>query len=595
LNRRIEDYALIGNRRTAALASRDGSIDWLCLPRFDSPSCFAAILGGEEQGRWLITPQSRARSVRRKYRGDTLVVETIFETCEGEVALIDFMPVAEETGRVDLIRLVKGRKGTVPMRMELMLRFDYGEIIPSIKYRDGALHAVGGPDAVLLHTPVEMHGDDSETRAEFVVSEGETIPFSFIRHESWLPAPRPDDPIRLLDQNERWWIKWASRSVYQGPYRSAVVRSLITLKALTYCPTGAIVAAPTTSLPEWVGGRLNWDYRYCWLRDSAFMMCALLVSGYTDEAVAWRKWLMRTLAGRPRKLQTVYGLEGQRRLAEFELSHLPGYCGSRPVRVGNDAYKQFQLDIYGELLGALYIGARYQIAVDEEVWLKHCEFLSFLEEAWEDPDNGIWETRSGPRHFTSSKVAAWAAFDRAVKLIESQNLKGPLEKWRAIRDRIHSDVCARAYNERQKTFVKSYDGNELDASLLLVPLRGFLPADDPRVVRTVEAIRRELMEDGLVKRFRHTSDGGEEGAFLPCTCWLVDCLIAMGRTSEARKIFERLLGLCNDVELIAEEYDGRNHRLLGNFPQALTHVALINSAANLSAAQTPLKLLRAEY
>ncbi|MGH7986331.1 MAG: glycoside hydrolase family 15 protein [Candidatus Binataceae bacterium] len=591
---RIEDYALIGNLHTAALVGRDGSIDWLCVPRFDSPACFAALLGGPEHGRWLIAPEGGVKTVRRSYCGDTLVLETIFETDDGVAALIDFMPIKEQTRQVEVIRLVEGRKGSVPMRMELVLRFDYGEIVPWVRHSSGGVRAVGGADAVLLHTPIETHGEDLKTLARFTVSKGQVVPFTMIRNDSWLPLPQVDDPIHLRDENEDWWKQWVSRCAYDGPFRKTVVRSLITLKALCYRPTAAIVAAPTTSLPEQVGGPLNWDYRYCWLRDATFTLTALLVSGYTKEAVAWREWLLRAVGGQAHKLQIMYGLAGERRLKEFELPHLPGYEGSHPVRVGNAAYEQFQLDVYGEILNALYLAHNYQLKIDEDAWRMQCVFLAFLETAWEKPDDGFWEVRSGPRHFTESKVAAWAAFDRAVKLIESHGLEGPLEKWRAIRDKIHVDVCAHGFDSKRNTFVQYYGASELDAALLRLPLIGFLPANDPRIVGTVAAIERDLMENGLVKRYRKAMGGGSEGAFLPCTFWLVDCLVAMGRGDEARKIYERLLGLCNDVGLLSEEYDNNQGRMLGNFPQALTHIALINSAFNLSHHQKPLKLARAE-
>jgi GH15 family glucan-1,4-alpha-glucosidase len=590
---RIEDYALIGNMHTAALVARDGSIDWLCVPRFDSPACFAALLGGPEHGRWLIAPENAVKAIRRGYHGDTLVLETVFETDDGVVALIDFMPMKQETGQTDVVRLVEGREGAVPMRMELVLRFDYGEIVPWVKDTTEGWRGVGGPDAVLLHAEVKTHGDDLKTAARFVVSKGQTIPFTLSRNGSELPPPQLVDPLRLRDENEAWWKKWASRCAYEGPYRGEVVRSLITLKALSYRPTGAIVAAPTTSLPEHLGGQFNWDYRYCWLRDATFTLCALLISGYSEEAIAWRAWLMRAAAGQARQLQIMYGLSGERRLKEFELSHLPGYEGCQPVRIGNAAYEQFQLDVYGEILNALYIAHRYRIKIDEDVWRMQSMLLGFLESAWERPDDGIWEVRSGARHFTESKVAAWMAFDRAVKLIEHEGLHGPLEKWRAIRARIHADVCERGFDRSRNTFVQYYGSGELDAALLRLSLIGFLPANDPRIVGTVEAIQRDLMEEGLVKRNRQAM-GGSEGAFLPCTFWLVDCLVAMGRNGEAREIYERLLGLCNDVGLLSEEYDQSERRMLGNFPQALTHISLINSAFNLSHHKKPLDVARAK-
>jgi GH15 family glucan-1,4-alpha-glucosidase len=590
---RIEDYALIGNMQTAALVGRDGSIDWLCVPRFDSPACFAALLGGPEHGRWLIAPEGGVRAVRRNYHGETLILETIFETDGGVVALVDFMPIKERTGQVDVIRLIEGRQGSVAMRMELVLRFDYGEIVPWVRRTGDGVRAIGGPDAVSLHTPVETHGEGPKTVARFTVSKGQTVPFTMIRNDSWLPPPRVEEPMRLRDENEAWWKKWVSRCAYDGPFRKEVVRSLIALKALTYHPTGAIVAAPTTSLPEQLKGPLNWDYRYCLLRDTTFTLCALLVSGYREETLAWREWLMGAVAGQADKLQIMYGLDGERRLREFELSQLPGYEDSKPVRVGNAAHEHFQLDVYCEIMNALSIAHHHQIKIDDDAWRMQSVFLAFLEGAWQKPDDGMWEVRTGARHFTESKVGAWVAFDRAVKLIENHGLPGPLERWRATRDKIHADVCAHGFDSKRNTFVQYYGADELDASLLRLPLIGFLPASDPRIVGTVEAIQRELMEGWLVKRYREAMGGGSEGAFLPCTFWLVDSLVAMGRDDEARKIYERLLGLCNDVGLLSEEYDQREGRMLGNFLQALTHIALINSTFNLFYPRKPLNLARA--
>ena len=594
MSSRIEDYALIGNMHTSALVASSGSIDWLCVPRFDSPACFTALLGRPEHGRWLIAPVAAVKTVRRSYRGDTLVLETIFETDDGEVALIDYMPSTQKIGQTDLVRLVEGRKGAIAMRMELVLRFDYGEIVPWVTDTDGNLRAVGGPDSVALFTNVETHDEDTKTTAQFTVSKGQTTSFILVRYDSERPLPQINDPIRQRDRTEAWWQKWASRCIYQGPYRNEVIRSLITLKALSYRPTGAIIAAPTTSLPEQLGGSLNWDYRYCWVRDATFTICALLVSGYTEEATAWRAWLMRAIAGEAHKLQIMYGLSGERRLKEFELSHLPGYEGSQPVRVGNAAYEQFQLDIYGEILNALYIAHRNRITIDRDTWRMACALLGFLERVWEKPDDGIWEVRSGARHFVESKVAAWMAFDRAVKLVEHDGLPGPLVRWRAVRARIHAEVCERGFDLSRNTFVQYYGASELDASLLRLPLVGFLPGDDPRIVGTVEAIRRELVKDGLVIRFRRAIGDGSEGAFLPCTFWLVDCLVAIGRRKEAQQLYEQLLRLCNDVGLLSEEYDRGKRRMLGNFPQALTHISLINSAFNLSHHQKPLDIARAD-
>jgi len=579
---RIEDYALIGNTYTAALVGRDGSIDWLCLPRFDSPACFAALLGGPEHGRWLIAPDCRVKAVHRNYRGDTLILETNFDTDNGEVALVDFMPINEQPGQIELIRLVEGRSGSVAMRMELVIRFDYGASVPSIRNTPDGIQAIAGPNEVLVQTPIQTHGDDLKTVACFAISKGETIPFILKRNDSHLPLPPVEDPLRLLDDTAVFWRQWISRCTYKGPLYKQVIRSLITLKALIYSPTAAIVAAPTMSLPEHLGGDLNWDYRYCWLRDASFAFNALLAAGYPEEAVAWRAWLARAVGRQVQKLQIMYGLAGERCFEEFELLHLPGYEGSRPVRVGNAAYQQTQLDVYGEILNALYFACGYGIKIDNDDWRMHCEFLRLLESAWERPDDGFWETRGRPRHFTESKVAAWVAFDRAVKLIEKFGFVGPLKKWRVLRDRIHADVCAHGFEPKRNTFVQYYGGNEVDASLLRMPLVGFLPANDPRIIGTVEAIQYELTENGLVNRYRQAMDSDKEGKFLACSFWLVDCLVMMDRAEEARKTFDRLLSLCNDVGLLSEEYDDTTKRMLGNFPQALTHVGLITSAFNLS-------------
>ena len=586
----IEDYALIGNLHTAALVGRDGSIDWLCVPRFDSPACFAALLGGPDHGRWLIAPAGKVGAVHRTYQGNTLILETVFRTDDGEAALIDFMPIKDQTGQVDVIRLVEGRKGCVAMRMELILRFDYGAVVPWVRQTDSSIRGIGGPDAVLLNSPVKIHGQPFKTVAEFTISQGETKPFTLIRNASHLPAPEVADPMRLHAATEARWKEWMSRCDYNGPYREQVARSLITLKALTYLPTGAIVAAPTTSLPEQLKGSLNWDYRYCWLRDASFTVCALLISGYSEETIAWREWLLRAVAGQADTLQIMYGLNGERRLKEYELGDLPGYEDSRPVRVGNAAHEQFQLDVYGEIVNALYIAHQYEIKVDEDTWQRLRVFLESLETAWEKPDNGMWEMRGGARHFTESKVAAWVAFDRAIKMVENHGLVGPVKKWRALRDKIHAEVCERGFDRKRNTFVQHYDGSELDASLLRLPLVGFLPADDPRIIGTVEAIQRDLMEGGLVLRHREAMGGGTEGAFLACSFWLVDCLAAMDRQDEARMFYDRLIALCNDVGLLSEEYDSNHARMLGNFPQALTHMGLINTAFNLFHEQKPMKV-----
>ncbi|MGA2409653.1 MAG: glycoside hydrolase family 15 protein [Candidatus Binataceae bacterium] len=590
----IEDYAIIGNLQTAALSARSGSIDWLCVPRFDSPACFAALLGASEHGRWLIAPEVTVKQVRRRYRGESLVLETVFETADGEAALIDFMPIDQLTGQTAVVRLVEGRKGSVPMRMELIVRFGYGRVAPEVERTGQSWRAVAGPDRISLDTEVKTHIEDPMTVARFTVTQGETIPFVLNYGNPEIPTIEAGDALSLLEKAESWWMQWVAQCGYRGTYQKEVARSVITLRALTYRPTGAIIAAPTTSLPELLKGSLNWDYRYCWLRDASYTLCALLVSGFREEAIAWRQWLIRVVAGQAGRIQTVYGLAGERLLEESELANLPGYDSSLPVRVGNAAYKQLQLDIYGEVLNAIYIAHQYDIAIGEDEWRMLCTFLRFLESIWEEPDDGIWETRSGARHFTESKVAAWMAFDRAVKLIERDNFMGPLESWRHLRDKIHADVCKRGFDSKRNSFVQRYGASDIDASLLRLPLMGFLPANDSRIAGTIEAIQSGLMEDGLIKRTRDAIDSGE-GAFLPCNFWLVDCLITLGRNDQARKLYERLLQLCNDAGLLSEEFDPARGRMLGNFPQALTHLSLVISAFNLLPEQKPIKLMRGEF
>jgi GH15 family glucan-1,4-alpha-glucosidase len=590
---RIEDYALIGNTHTAALVGRDGSIDWLCMPRFDSGACFAALLGTSENGRWLIAPEGEVKSISRKYRGDSLVLETEFELADGgRVALIDFMPICESDGRIDLIRIVEGRAGMVPMQMEAAFRFDYGRIVPWVRSRDYGLSAVAGPDALQLRTRVPMHGENLKTVANFKVSAGERIPFTLTWYPSHLEESGPRHAQKLLVDTEKYWEEWSARCQDGGQWRPQVIRSLITLKALTYSPTGGIVAAPTTSLPEWIGSVRNWDYRYCWLRDATFTLYALLSSGYSDEATAWVAWLLRAVAGQPGQIQIMYGIAGERRLTEFEAPWLPGYENSRPVRIGNAAHDQFQLDVYGEILDVFHVARRYGVDPGDDAWNVVRVLIDFVEQHWREPDEGIWEVRGPRRHFTHSKVMAWVAVDRAVKAIEHHGQQGPVEKWRALRDAIHEDVCRFGFRPDRNTFVQYYGSDTLDASVLMMSLVGFLPANDPRIVGTVEAIQRDLMDEGLVRRYN--TDGPNvdglppgEGAFLPCTFWLVDNLTMLGRYDEARAIFERLLGLCNDVGLLSEEYDPRGKRQLGNFPQAFTHVFLINTAHNLSRSQGP--------
>ncbi len=594
---RIEDYALIGDCETAALVARDGSVDWLCWPRFDSAACFAALLGGPENGRWLIAPAEAPTSVTRRYVDDTLVLETTFTTADGEVTLVDFMPPrVEEDGHdlSDLVRLVIGRRGTVAMRMELVLRFDYGSAVPWVeKLPDGSgIGAVAGPDCVILHTPVEVRGQDKRTVAEFQVKEGDTVPFTLTHQASHLPFPAAIDPVRSREETLKFWRAWTAHSNCSGKWREPMQRSLITLKALTYRPTGGIVAAPTTSLPEKLGGVRNWDYRYCWLRDATLTLIALMQTGYYHEAEEWRRWLLRAAAGSPEQTQIMYGIGGERRLPEWEIEWLPGYEGSKPVRVGNAAADQLQLDVYGEVMDALYQGRQGKLARDKTAWALQIALAHHLEQAWREPDEGIWETRGGRRHFTFSKVMCWVAFDRAIKTLEKEDRDPALcERWRRIRGEIHDDVCRNGFDSAVNSFVQSYGSHQLDASLLLMPLVGFLPHDDPRMAGTVAAVQHRLCDDGFVKRYDtgETNDGlpPEEGVFLACSFWLVDNLMLQGKRDEATALFERLLALRNDVGLLAEEYDTRSCRQVGNFPQAFSHVALINSALNLTRTAGP--------
>ncbi len=580
---RIEDYGLIGDCHTAALVGRSGSIDWMCLPRFDSPACFAALLGTEEHGRWLLAPAAPIRSVRRRYRDGTLILETEYTVDGGAVRVIDFMPLRGEA--VDVVRIVEGIRGTVPLRMELVIRFDYGSIVPWVRRRDGVITATGGPDWLRLDAPVPVCGKNFRTVAEFSVAEGRRIPFVLTWSASTENAPARLDPEAALRATERWWKEWSARCSYDGEWDEPVKRSLITLKALTYGPSGGIVAAPTTSLPEALGGVRNWDYRYCWLRDATFTLYALLLSGYRDEAWAWKEWLLRAVAGMPSQLQVLYGLLGERRIDESQLSWLPGYEGSRPVRVGNQAHTQLQLDVFGELVDTFHQCWRAGIPIGEESRLEKT-ILRHLETAWREPDEGIWEVRGIRRQFTHSKVMAWVAFDRAVKGAEQMRLEGPIEKWKALRDRIHNEVCRRGWNEARGAFVQSFGADELDASLLMMPLVGFLPAEDPRIRRTVEAIDRELRKDGFVHRYTPAAevDGlpEGEGAFLLCTFWFADVLELMGRHDEALRTFQQILEIRNDLGLLAESYDVGARRQLGNFPQAFSHVGLVNTARNLS-------------
>ncbi len=588
---KIEDYALIGDTHTAALVSREGSLDWLCLPRFDSPACFAALLGTPEHGRWLITPSQDITTIRRRYRGDTLVLETQYVTATGTAMVLDFMPPRDK--EINVVRIVVGVKGTVRMKMEMTLRFDYGSIVPWVSRHRHLLKAVAGPDSVYLETAIELQGVGFSTVADFTVTEGQEVPFTLTWRASHDPPPRPLITERALSETERWWKKWSARCTYQGPWRDAVIRSLITLKALTYAPTGGIVAAPTTSLPELLGGVRNWDYRYCWIRDATFTLYALLMAGYHSEAKAWREWLLRAVAGKPSDLQIMYGLGGERRLPELELNWLPGYEASTPVHVGNAASQQFQLDVYGEIMDTLHQARELGLAPNEDSWRVQHALMEFLESAWDRPDEGIWEVRGPRRHFTHSKVMAWVAVDRAIKAVERCHVEGPLERWRALRATIHDQVCREGYDSSRGTFVQYYGATSLDGSLLMIPLVGFLPASDPRVQGTLHTIERELTVEGLVMRYRPSGqlDGlpGEEGMFLPCSFWLVDNLLLAGRQKEARELYERLIGLSNDVGLLSEEYDLKTKRLVGNFPQAFSHVSLIDSAYEFSRNDSPAK------
>jgi GH15 family glucan-1,4-alpha-glucosidase len=585
---RIEDYALLGNLHTAALVGRDGSVDWLCLPRFDSGACFAALLGEPEHGRWKIAPPADA-TVERRYRGETLVLETDFHTADGVATVVDCMPVREGAGALpELVRIVVGRSGHVAMRAELVMRLDYGSLVPWVRREGDAITAIAGPDELRLATTAPLRGENFRTVSSFTVSEGERVAFVL----GWCPShekpPSYADPERAVLDTAAWWERWSSKCSYDGEYASIVRRSLITLKALTYAPTGGIVAAATTSLPERIGGVRNWDYRMCWLRDATFTLYALLNAGYRDEALAWRSWLLRAIAGKPSQIQIMYGLAGERRLTELELEWLPGYLGSRPVRVGNAAHRQLQLDVYGEVLDVLHLCRRVGLTDDKDTWRLERALAGHLEGIWREPDDGIWEVRGQRMQFTHSKVMAWLAMDRAIKGVEEFGFSGPVERWRRVRSEIHADVCENAWNADMGSFVQAYGSRRLDASLLMLPLVGFLPATDPRIQGTVRAIERELLHDGFVLRYS-TEEGEDgvdglppgEGAFLACTFWLADNLMLLGRRDEARAMFERLVGLCNDVGLLSEQYDPIGRRLLGNVPQAFSHVSLVNTARNL--------------
>ncbi len=579
---RIEDYALLGDLQTAALVSRTGSIDWCCFPRFDSGACFAALLGDNDHGRWLLAPAGEVRRSTRRYRHDTLILESVYETDEGSVRAIDFMPPRGVAP--DIVRIVEGLDGDVRMRSELAIRFDYGAIVPWVRRVGHARVAIAGPDALCLRTPLEIHGEEMTTVSEFILRPGERIPFVLTWFPSHEPLPDEIDPEAALVDTEEYWLEWAAGCSHLGDYHEEIHQSLLLLKALTYAPTGGIVAAPTTSLPEWIGGVRNWDYRYCWLRDATLTLLAMLHAGYSEEAMAWRQWLLRAVAGDPADVQIMYGVAGERRLDERELDWLPGFEQSGPVRVGNAASTQLQLDVYGEVVDALYQTRVHGAPADDYIWSLTRKLLEWLEEGWRLEDAGIWEVRGPNRHFTHSKVMAWVAFDRAVRSYEEFGREGPVERWRELRDEIEAEVLARAWSERKQAFAQSYGSDALDASVLVMPLVGFLSASDERFVSTVAAIRRELTIDGLVLRYLPDEDGDVdglppgEGVFLPCSFWLVEVLARQGKVDEARELFERLLDLRNDVGLLAEEYDPVARRQLGNFPQAFTHLTLVGAA-----------------
>jgi GH15 family glucan-1,4-alpha-glucosidase len=581
---KIEDYGLIGDCETAALVGRDGSIDWLCWPSFESDACFSALLGNREHGRWLIAPAGDITNVSRRYRGDSLILETRIETGDGIITLIDFMPPRGQAS--DIVRLVRGEKGRVKLQMELIIRFGFGTDIPWVKRTDGALLAICGPDMTVLRTPVETHGKDMTTIAEFEVGEGETFPFVLTYGPSHLKIPAAIDPEAALQATETYWTEWSGQCTYDGGNRDLVMRSLITLKALTYAPTGGIVAAPTTSLPEKLGGDRNWDYRFCWLRDATFTLLSLMNSGYTEEALAWHNWLLRAVAGAPANMQIMYGITGRRRLLEWQADWLPGYEGAQPVRVGNAAHAQLQLDVYGELIDAFHQWRMAKLELDAGTWDLECAVLDHLAKIWDQPDCGIWERRGDGKHYVSSKVMTWVAFDRGIKSAEKFGFKAPLEQWRELRETIHRDVCDKGFDAVQNTFVESYGSQVLDASILLLPSVGFLPATDPRVLGTIAAIEQHLMRDGFVLRHdpREIPDDQHpaEGAFLACSLWLADAYVMAGERGKAQALFDRVIGIANDLGLLAEEYDSVARRQTGNFPQALTHIALINTAHNLT-------------
>ncbi|MBN8956251.1 MAG: glycoside hydrolase family 15 protein [Rhizobiales bacterium] len=595
---KIEDYALIGDCESAALVSRNGSIDWLCWPRFDSEACFAALLGAESHGHWIITPVDENARITRRYCKNTLILETRFETDEGAVTLIDFMPLRDQ--RTDLARIIVGERGEVRMRTELVVRFGYGATVPWVsRLPDRTLRMIAGPDMLLFHAPLEMRGKDMRTVGEFTVKAGDKIPIVMTYAPSHLEPPTAVDAWKALAVTEKFWTDWVAKSSVSGPHEDAVIRSLITLKALTFAPTGGIVAAPTTSLPEMLGGERNWDYRFCWLRDATLTLLALMNSGYYDEARAWRDWLLRAVAGSPHQMQIMYGIAGERRLTEWEVPWLPGYENAKPVRVGNAAHSQVQLDVYGEMMDALHQARRGHLDGVKAGWDVQLAILAHLETIWRKPDEGIWEVRGEREHFTYSKVMAWVAFDRMIKGAEEFKLPGPVEHWKAVRKTIHDDVCAKGFDRDLGSFVRAYGSKQLDASLLLIGAVGFLPHDDPRIVGTVQAVEKALLVDGFLQRYDtvHADDGlpAGEGAFLACSFWLVDAYMMCGQRDKAEKLFERLLSLRNDLGLLSEEYDPRSRRLIGNFPQAFSHIALIDSAANLTRSEKPAEQRAGEH
>jgi GH15 family glucan-1,4-alpha-glucosidase len=597
MSRPIEDYALIGDTRTAALVARDGSIDWLCLPHFDSAACFAALVGDEENGTWRLAPQGTVTASRRAYREDSLVLETTHEADGGRVRIVDAMLAGSDVPR--MLRLVIGESGRVAMRSQLRIRFDYGRAVPWVHRNAGTIVAVAGPDAVALYADVPLRGEDLSTVAEFTVGPGDRVGFEMAYFPSYDAQPGPSDVAAALHRTDAFWRKWARTCGYQGPWRANVVRSLLTLKALTSARTGAVLAAPTTSLPEELGGVRNWDYRYCWLRDATFVLVALLNAGFEEEAFAWRAWLLRAVAGNPERIQILYGLRGERNVAEFEAPWLRGYANSRPVRIGNAAANQLQLDVYGEVVDVMYQSHRAGLPPDADEWSLSTAVVEAVEKHWAEPDCSLWEMRGERRHFVHSKVLAWVAFDRAIKAIEKFGLDGPAERWRAQRAQLHADVCTRGYDPTRETFTQSYGSRELDAATLLLPLVGFLPPEDPRITGTIRAIERELTVDGFVRRYTQPTAATDglppgEGAFYACSFWLADNYVLQNRRADARAVFERLIGTANDVGLLSEEYDLSAKRLVGNFPQAFSHVGLVNTAYNLAGESKPAEQRRDE-